>query len=947
MPDSKPRRGPAVAISLIAVAAAAGLSFGGARLAAGYVEGRSAEAVEAALRAGGHGWAEVRADGLELHLSGTAPDDLARLRARAAAETVADPRRIVDDMQLAPRPRAAEPAFRVELLRNGDEVSIVGLVPADLDRRRMTDTLSRAVGAGRITDLVEAADYPVPDGWDESLAFGIRAAGLAPRAKVSIAPGRVEVHAVAASPAEKAALESALARARPAGLRLDMDVTAPRPVITPFTLRLVKDGEGARFDACSADSELARDRILAAGRKAGVRGEAACTLGLGAPTGAWADAAVQAIAAVGAMGAGSVTISDSEVALWAPATVPADVFDEAAGRLESGLPPLFSLRAEHQQQQAAAGGPAEFQAIVAGQGVLLRGRIPDQRMRDALESLAQARFGQVDSALRVDPSLPAGWTLRAIAAIEAMAGLERGTAVVTPELIRVSGVSGSPTASDAAAARLSQRLGAGTRYELSIRYDRWLDPLLALPSGAECVDRLNAAMQESEIGFEPSKSVIAGDAGPTLDRIGAIMQKCADYRIEIGGHTDAQGSEGFNARLSQGRAEAVLAALKGHGVDVRNMTAHGYGESRPLAENDSEAGREANRRIEFTLLSDDPVRQTAPAPAVRVTGVTSDAEAAARLAAPAARVAATGPTGAVVSPLSVPGDQGGGGQGSGSGSGGDPRAVTHPAPVLTAATQPGPQAVTGEIAEAALAALTVPAVEAAFPDNNEAAPEGLPDPGGQGAPGVDGSGPARPDERAADERAAEAATSDQPPAGTREGAAAAPADEPGDAGAPAPADAPPDQSPAAPADGSADGPARRGDATAGTRPAMAADPAPADAATLPALVAADAARAAATLPVRAVLGAAGGFAGAPAGLPFGSATAAPAPAPAPAEVRAATQPVALVAAGTDAPEPPPEPTAAPTAARALSAATQPAALILVPGATDAGRPRPRPARPSP
>ena len=98
----------------------------------------------------------------------------------------------------------------------------------------------------------------------------------------------------------------------------------------------------------------------------------------------------------------------------------------------------------------------------------------------------------------------------------------------------------------------------------------------------ECVDGLNAAMKESEIGFEPNKSVIAGDPAPTLARLAATMKDCADFRIEVGGHTDAQGSEAFNAELSRRRAQAILEAMTQAGIDTRFTTAKGYGESQPL-----------------------------------------------------------------------------------------------------------------------------------------------------------------------------------------------------------------------------------------------------------------------------------------------------------------------------------------------------------------------------
>ncbi len=74
--------------------------------------------------------------------------------------------------------------------------------------------------------------------------------------------------------------------------------------------------------------------------------------------------------------------------------------------------------------------------------------------------------------------------------------------------------------------------------------------------------------------------------------------------MEIAGHTDSQGGEQSNLALSQARAEAVLLGLQGRRVLVGALTAKGYGETRPIADNATEAGREANRRIEFTLLSD-------------------------------------------------------------------------------------------------------------------------------------------------------------------------------------------------------------------------------------------------------------------------------------------------------------------------------------------------------
>lgn len=641
----------AVWAGALALALACGGSFLAARAAADFIETRSAADVRAALA--DYPWAEVTTDGLRVRLSGTAPNELQRFRARSSAAAVVDAGRVVDDMQVAAAAALATPAFEIELLRSGDEVSIIGLVPAGLDRQALVERLQRQPGVKQVSDLLEAADYPVPDGWEAAYGFGLRAAQLAPRAKISIAAGAVTVRALADSPEDQRALEAALNRLRPREVALTADISAPRPVIAPFTLRFVKDATGTRFDACAADSAQDAERILSAGRLAGSPEQAQCTLALGAPSARWADAAVAAIEAVSSLGAGSVTLSDSQVALFAPADVPADRFDEVVGRLQASLPAGFTLESEHEKLSAAVAGPAEFTALSDAGGVSLRGRIGDERMRQAVESLARARFDHVDSALRSDSEVPSGWTLRAIAAIEALQVLDRGNARVTPDLVRISGVSGQQTASDMVAARLAQRLGPGARYELAIRYDRRLDPALGLPNGAECVDRLNAIMQESEIGFEPNRAVIAGDPQPVLERLAETMRQCADFRIEIGGHTDSQGSEAFNAELSRARAQAVMAAMQGAGIDVGNMTVRGYGESRPIAENDTEAGREANRRIEFLLLADDPVVVEVPAAPMVVSGVTDPPEV---LAARAAQSASLAATGAVAPALGLPGD---------------------------------------------------------------------------------------------------------------------------------------------------------------------------------------------------------------------------------------------------------------------------------------------------
>ncbi|PPB81066.1 OOP family OmpA-OmpF porin [Albidovulum inexpectatum] len=612
MPSAATSTGTMRRTLLTGIALAVGLIFsiGTSVWSVGVLETRSVAAVENALERNGLTWVHVDADGLQVQLSGTAPNEAARFRALSVAAGVIDSDRVVDLIDVQDRSGVVAPEFSLEILRNSDGISLIGLVPESFDQERLVSELSAAAKED-VVDLVETADYPPPEGWEKAVAFGAEALKKLPRSKISITAQEMTVTAISDSAAEKARIEAELARRKPAGLRLVMDISAPRPVIAPFTLRFVMDDKGARFDACAADSESARDRILAAASQAGAEGKLTCTIGLGVPTPEWADAVSMAIRALARLGSGSVTFSDTDVALIAGETVSQDDFDRVVGELESNLPEVFSLEATltpRAEEQASTEGPREFVAVLDEDGrIELRGRVADDLAREAVESFARAEFGSdaVLMAARLDPEMPRGWTVRVLAALDALGEVDHGTARILPDRIEIAGVSGSQNASDEAARILTQRLGEGQKLTLDIRYDESLDPLKALPTPEECVARINAIMAESKITFEPGSAQITPEAGRTLDRIAEQLRSCADVRMEVGGHTDSQGREEMNQQLSQRRAEAVIAALLDRRVLTSNLTAVGYGEAQPIAPNDTEEGREANRRIEFRLLDTD------------------------------------------------------------------------------------------------------------------------------------------------------------------------------------------------------------------------------------------------------------------------------------------------------------------------------------------------------
>jgi outer membrane protein OmpA-like peptidoglycan-associated protein len=142
-----------------------------------------------------------------------------------------------------------------------------------------------------------------------------------------------------------------------------------------------------------------------------------------------------------------------------------------------------------------------------------------------------------------------------------------------------------PDLEAARSARQEQRAEAETR---------------AIPAEG-CEARFNVLSRTSAIYFKPASAELAEESAPVLGAVADIAKRCPTVKIDVEGHTDNVGSKERNQRLSEQRAKAVADYLTGKGVDPARIHSAGFGDTRPIAANDSEANRARNRRIEFTV----------------------------------------------------------------------------------------------------------------------------------------------------------------------------------------------------------------------------------------------------------------------------------------------------------------------------------------------------------
>ncbi len=104
------------------------------------------------------------------------------------------------------------------------------------------------------------------------------------------------------------------------------------------------------------------------------------------------------------------------------------------------------------------------------------------------------------------------------------------------------------------------------------------------------------------INFDIGKASIKSESVPTIVQIVEMLKLAPDMNLEVGGHTDNVGGEKSNQTLSEARAQHVVKTLIESGVPAARLTAKGYGQSKPIADNKTNAGREANRRVELRKI---------------------------------------------------------------------------------------------------------------------------------------------------------------------------------------------------------------------------------------------------------------------------------------------------------------------------------------------------------
>ncbi len=595
---------------LVAAAVLAGigiLSFVIAVQFLSYVENRYMQALSPILEDPKFDWLAVRPNGVKIELSGTAPGRMEQLEVLAAVRSVVSPSLINDRTMLPPEPEGGIGELYFRILHDEDSVRIFGNLPDEMSLEELIQVLNDVAASKTIIDRSIVQNVEPSANWSDALNFGISAILLVPDANLYVADANVTVEGILDGQDELEHVRRQLEAALPGSFTLDLRVSAPRPFVVPYRFELHWLEGVATLIECHAETDTDRSAIMTRVGELAAGTGGSCSLARGAPAGNWAGTVEAAIGILESTGGGMVRIEDSQVTLSLPNGREGTTPETALGEFAVALPDGFALDVVPPETFRGDAAPAPPEAVFwadvnLDRDVNLNGRVDDESGKRMVTAFGRSVLNPAGftSNLQIDPSLGSMSSTMALAGLDALSMLEEGRLTVGSNFIEISGNSQTPATGQKLEQFLQEKL-PGTELLVEVEYDPMIRASPPPMDPRLCVSVANEIMESQKISFEPNSVTLTESAEPAIEQLVAVLGNCTHAPIEIAGHTDSQGRQEMNLALSTRRARAVLDELLDQGVLTQNFQAVGYGETRPIADNDTEEGREQNRRIEFRL----------------------------------------------------------------------------------------------------------------------------------------------------------------------------------------------------------------------------------------------------------------------------------------------------------------------------------------------------------
>lgn len=481
---------------------------------------------------------------------------------------------------------------------NGTQLLISGFTPSEQIRKGLDARARKLFAKSELADKSDLAGG-APEGFEKTAAIALDQLAALKSGTADIKGREFSFTGEAADEATAAAVRKILKSDIPQNFKITEQIRYPKAVQTAsgYTMKIAHDGTGVEVSG-NVPSEAARTALIDA-VKARFPGRAVTDklqVVAGAPDG-WQQCIIAGLAPLPRLSAGTTLLVDRNL------TVTGSTADYGAA---NAIP---------QEVKAAVGQTcvAETKIAFTGDlntnltwravhddrgGVTLSGEVPDDASRARILETAQGLFpgARLVDQMKIVAAPPEPWLSVALRGLTQMARLQRGEVTLKATELTVSGLAASQEIAAGVRAAVPNQLPPGFTGRDAI------DVMSAEQQAASvCQDMMRDATARGVLEFDRAKADLTAESTQTLRELAEIAKECPAFKIEIEGHTDAEGTDERNQRLSDRRARAVADYLAREGVASARMSTVGYGATRPIADNNSADGRARNRRIEFVV----------------------------------------------------------------------------------------------------------------------------------------------------------------------------------------------------------------------------------------------------------------------------------------------------------------------------------------------------------
>mgnify|MGYP003632443438 CR=1 FL=1 len=542
-----------------------------------------------------HAWAQVSLKGRDLTLTGIAPDEASQIKALDISRQIYGVRVAKDNSTLLPE----EKPYRLTIEKTADGVILSGFVPNESARANITTVITGMLPGIAISDQMKLA-RGAPANLVDMAGYGLAVFPRLSTGALDITDRTMSISGQALDPEDhEIALQAVASIPDSAGTVTAVDIK-PAAASGDYSWSASIGPSGVMLDGYVPD-QATRDTILAQAN-ANARDltvENRMRFASGVPAGVdWQAAAVDGLSILEDLAEGTATVQGNVLNLNGQA-IDADAFRRIQNTLSAGLSNGLVLGTA---DIGVANAPHfEWMATRSGDAVSFAGSLPSEKVRSRLLEIAGLKFGklQVNDAQEIASGAPDGFEAAVQTSLQVLSRLNDAEIRIVDGTVFIQGIVLNDVASHDVERLLADGLPEGFTAEQRVEVAAVPDSVLP---ASDCQEELNRLAATNTVLFETAEAAIQDHSFGFLDRIAFTARQCGEVRLEITGHTDSDGSEADNLALSERRAAAVLDFMIAAGVSADRLVAIGYGESRPLENNETDAGKAANRRIEFRVL---------------------------------------------------------------------------------------------------------------------------------------------------------------------------------------------------------------------------------------------------------------------------------------------------------------------------------------------------------